>query len=443
MIGALASAVWKIADDMVFGLWFGMKFKSKEYENQWRKRLNRTAGVLMMGLFFWLTSFHANVFTSFFFRLAGMTFYMEICKDGVRSRKFYASVIFTLAYYAHTIVFVTPVLAGVRRGEIPLIAGSLYLNKICVQLLICLAAFILIWIVRNGIDYTKIKNRWEFRYGMCAGLAILEIYMKYTLNEFGKKKDQIVELTIFAMIILMLIMIMLVFVEQYFANEDREEERHRMELLQSYQYESMKERVAAAQDVRCMYHDLKNHLLSISSMAGNGHWVQEYLTDMKRQLEGYETTVDTGNSMLDGIMSIKMKAARLNQIKMSVYLDFSRITFLRDIDICTIFGNAIDNAIEASMKVQDEEKRYIQIKNGVFANNLVIKIANYSEEEVEMDDGLPMTTKEDSRLHGLGLLSVKKTAAEYKGMMTVEQEKDQFVLKILIPMPAGDALKFH
>ena len=434
MIGILAPAIWKIADDLVFGIWFGMKFKTKEFKKGYIKPLNQAAGLLLMGLFFWLTSFHGNVFTSFFFRLAGMTAYMEICKDDVQSRKIYASFIFTLAYYAHTIVFVTPVLAGVRRGEIPLIAGSFYLNKACVQLLICLAAFILIWIVRNGIDYTKIKNRWEFRYGMCAGLAILEIYMKYTLNEFGKREDLIVELTIFAMIILMLIMIMLVFVEQYFANEDGEEERHRMELLQSYQYECMKERVAAVQDVRCMYHDLKNHLLSISSMAGNGHWVQEYLTDMKRQLEGYETVVETGNSMLDGIMSIKMKAARLNHIKMSVYLNFGGITFIKDIDICTIFGNAIDNAIEASIKVKEEEKRYIQIKNGVFANNLVIKIANYSEEEAKMDEGLPMTTKEDSRLHGLGLLSVKKTAAEYKGMMTVEQEKNQFVLKIMIPM---------
>lgn len=435
MMAGLASALWRIADDMVFALWFGMKFGSKRLQRGWKMWLNRSAGLFVMGLCFWLTSYKANVFSSFFWRFWGMFAYMVICKEDETNRKIYESMIFTLAYYAHTIIFVTPVLAGVRRREILLVPGSAYLNGICVQLLICLAAFLLIFIVRNGIDYTKINNRWEFRYGMCFGLAVLEIYMKYTLNEFGKRKNLILEMTIFALIILALIMIMLVFVEQYFVNEDRAEERHRMELLQSYQYENMKERMAAAQDVRCMYHDLKNHLLSISSMTGNDQRVSEYLEDMKKKLEGFEAVVDTGNSMLDGILSEKIKSARLCNIRMNIYVDFSGITFLRDIDICTIFGNAIDNAIEASRKVKDESKRYILIKNGVFANNLVIKIANYCEETVSMENGLPMTTKKNSHLHGLGLLSVKRTADEYKGVITIEQEKNQFVLKIMIPIP--------
>lgn len=434
MMGAVASAVWKAADDVVFAVWFASKLKPREEVKGaawWR---NQIIGIFLLGFCCFLTSVKANVFSSFGWRLIGTMIYLRICKKDSWNKTLYESGIFTLAYYGNTIIFVTPVLAGVRRGEIPIIASSVMLNRIVVQLFMWFVSALLVWAVRNGIDYSRIENRWQFRGGMCAGLSILEIYMKYTLNEFSHRETQIVEMTVFALIIMTLIMVVLIFVEQYFVNEDREAERQRVELLQTYQYENMKERMAASQDVRCMYHDLKNHLISISTIAGDDVKVQHYLADMKARLEGFESGVETGNAMLDGILAEKMKLARLNGITMSIYVDFSKITFIRDMDICTIFGNAIDNAIEASLKTEEKEKRYIQIKSGEFANNLVIKIANYCEDRVSMENGLPVTTKRDTKLHGLGLLSVKKTVAEYKGVIAVEQEGEQFVLKIMIPM---------
>lgn len=434
MIAAIAAVIWRITDDVLFMLWFGMKLKSKEVDSRWKRCLNQAAGILVLGLCSYLTSVRANVFTSFLWRFIGMMAYAVICKEEAWNKKVYASSVFTLAYYAHTIVFVTPVLAGVRRGEILLFSGSLVFNKICVQILIWMAALLFVGIVRNGINFSKINNRWEFREGMCAGLAVLEIYMKYTLNEFSKKENLIVEMTVFALIILSLIMIVLVFVEQYFVNEDREAKRRQMELLQSYQYETMKQRIEADQDVRLLYHDLKNHLLSLNALSADDEKVKEYVANMRKRLEGYETVVETGNDMLNGILTEKMKAAKRYGIRMNVFVNFSKITFLRDMDICTIFGNAVDNAIDASLKVEDKEKRMIQIKSGVFANHLVIRISNYSEEPLTMRDGLPVTTKEDGGQHGLGLLSVKKTAAEYRGVITVEKDQDQFILKIMIPM---------
>lgn len=437
MTGALVDIIWRISDDMIFALWFSMKLKPREIKKKQKWWLVQCLALLLLAIFFWLTSVKANVFTSFAWRITGIFVYLFISKEEDWQKICYAACIFALAYYGFTIIFVTPVLSEVRRGELLLVPRSLILNKIVVQVFMWFVSFLLVGIVRNGIDYKQMNSRWTFRGIMCASLAILEIYMKYTLNAFSHKEIKIYEMTIFAFIIMALIMAVMVFVEQYFVKEDRESRRQQMDLLQSYQYETMKERMAADQDIRCMYHDLKNHLLSIGLIAGKDEKIQSYLTSMKMSLESFETLVRTGNVMLDGIISEKMKIAHINNIRMSVYLDFSNVNFIRDIDICTIFGNILDNALEAVMKVEDADKRYIQIKNGVFANHMVIRISNYCKEKIPLEHGFPATTKEDSRLHGLGLLSVKKTVAEYKGVVAIEQEDSQFILKIMMPLTSN------
>ena len=105
------------------------------------------------------------------------------------------------------------------------------------------------------------------------------------------------------------------------------------------------------------------------------------------------------------------------------------------VDICTIFGNALENAIECEATVQERGRRWIHMLVTEKKGFVYTEISNYCEGEIAMKDGLPVTTKEDRKMHGYGVRSIRYAAAKYGGSITYEQGDEQFAVKILIPKP--------
>jgi len=114
--------------------------------------------------------------------------------------------------------------------------------------------------------------------------------------------------------------------------------------------------------------------------------------------------------------------------------DGTLLNFISVMDLCTIFGNVLDNAIESVEKSQDTNSRLIRA--AVFAQNdfLMIRVENYNEIELTMDDGLPVSTKMDKRFHGYGIKSILLAVEKYEGTMTIHSENQWFTLRILIPL---------
>ncbi|WP_288028270.1 ATP-binding protein, partial [Holdemanella sp.] len=100
--------------------------------------------------------------------------------------------------------------------------------------------------------------------------------------------------------------------------------------------------------------------------------------------------------------------------------------------ISTIFGNGLDNAIEASEKLP-EEQRGILVKAGKIQNFFSILIEN----NCLQDSGNTKcrTTKSDDFLHGFGISNMRKAAEKYGGQLTTKCENGRFILKILLPIP--------
>ena len=110
-------------------------------------------------------------------------------------------------------------------------------------------------------------------------------------------------------------------------------------------------------------------------------------------------------------------------------LDFMHVT-----DICTIFGNALDNAIENTVLIADPEKRLIHVTVSSQKSFVLISFSNYFEGELNLnDDNLPGTTKLDNVNHGYGLKSIKYAAEKYMGTMGIKTQDNWFELKLLIP----------
>ena len=100
-----------------------------------------------------------------------------------------------------------------------------------------------------------------------------------------------------------------------------------------------------------------------------------------------------------------------------------------------MFGNAIDNAIEATLPIKNKEKRTISLNVRKIKNFVTINIENYFEGNIVFDEkNLPITTKSDKNFHGFGLKSIRYIVEKYKGNIEINTTKETFRLSILLPL---------
>ncbi|MCI8482979.1 MAG: sensor histidine kinase [Lachnospiraceae bacterium] len=199
-----------------------------------------------------------------------------------------------------------------------------------------------------------------------------------------------------------------------------------LELKQAYYQERIKEE----ERVRAVYHDMKNHLLVLEGQIQSQE-TAGMIQKLQQEVESYEDYVNTGSTILDIILREKAEIARKKQIDLSVAADLRGVDFMEPLDISTIFGNGLDNAIEASEKLT-EEQRVILAKAGRVQNFFSVLIENNYAEEAK--DRKKRTAKQDDFLHGFGILNMEKAVKKYHGQLVAKGENGKFTLKILIPI---------
>lgn len=203
--------------------------------------------------------------------------------------------------------------------------------------------------------------------------------------------------------------------------------------LQYKQYRDFKEN---SEFISRQYHDLKHQMDAIRTCTEEER--AQYLSEMENMVKMYEAWNVTGNSTLDSILTQKKIYCIQHDIQFSCTADGRLLDFISVRDICSIFGNILDNAIEHVSMFEDIEKR--QIRGEVYQKNsfLLICFENYCEEKIYADGGLPGTTKQDKKLHGYGLKSIQYIVKKYNGTMTLETEDNWFSIKLLIPVKKDD-----
>ena len=109
---------------------------------------------------------------------------------------------------------------------------------------------------------------------------------------------------------------------------------------------------------------------------------------------------------------------------------------MRHVDVYSLFANILDNAIEASEKVNDPSRRTISVTASVSMGMLFIHAENIYEGKVDVDaNGDLHTTKADKAFHGFGLKSIRRVAETYGGESVVHAGEEVFSVDITIPMP--------
>lgn len=189
------------------------------------------------------------------------------------------------------------------------------------------------------------------------------------------------------------------------------------------------DKLKAEETVRRLYHDMKNHLLLLENQ--DSPETRQSAAELRRQIADYENYIHTGNDFLDIIIRDKAKQAQDNQIDFSAAIHFEQGDFLEPIDISTIFGNVLDNALEASLKLPPKE-RLITVKAECVRDMLSIIVENNCLPESESCE---RTSKEDKLLHGFGIRNIRRAVEKYDGQCLIRQGKGCFQVKLLLPLP--------
>lgn len=296
---------------------------------------------------------------------------------------------------------------------------------------------IAIRIVSLIIIYEVLKSfKYKIKANDCAVLSTVFIigfaalmFSVYNVLNLSKIPHILIffSLTIF---ILIFLIVFLYSKNTMFLREQEQKDKMQIAQLQQ-QFAYYQEKLKDEEKVRSVYHDMKNHLLVLQRQI-NSPETAEMVEKLQSQVAMYEDYEHTGNDILDIILKEKSETAREKHIALSVAVDLNGVDFIEPLDISTIFGNGLDNAIEASEKLP-EEQRAILVKAGRVQNFFSVLIENSCLQNREYTK--QRTAKSDDFLHGFGISNMRKAAEKYDGQLTIKCENEKFTLKILIPIP--------
>lgn len=188
-------------------------------------------------------------------------------------------------------------------------------------------------------------------------------------------------------------------------------------------------------ETRAFRHDVKNHLAMTSMMLEEGHVdeAREHIQDMLGKVSALSPQYVSGDEILDIIIS--MKADRMNELKIRFTLDgvVDGGLNIKPMDKCSIFANALDNAIEAASACEDPFVSFDIKRTDKF---FVLKITNSASKKVDIGKLLSSsgyTSKKDKDHHGFGLMNVRRTVEDCNGMLKAESDEGSFTLVIMMP----------
>jgi hypothetical protein len=181
------------------------------------------------------------------------------------------------------------------------------------------------------------------------------------------------------------------------------------------------------------YHDLK-YQISVLKAESTSQDSLAYLNAMENEIKIYEAQNKTGNKILDTILMAKSMYCQNIDVHLNVIAEGAALNFMDPIDISTLFGNILDNAIESVNSIMDKEKRLIHLTVASQKQFLRIRVENCYEGVLKFKNGLPVTTKEDKDNHGYGLKSISNTVKKYGGSVTIDAKNGWFEVRILIPL---------
>lgn len=299
--------------------------------------------------------------------------------------------------------------------------------------------YVAVYALGYALFGTKIKRKTEMRLGelpllvISSVILIIAVFFNAVLTyRIDENTDVVILCMAYGLIMLCCVLALNV----QFQMLDRKEMEYELDILKRLgeqerrHFSVFKENVDYI-NVKC--HDLKHQIRRIVEKE---NLQDSVISEIEDAVMIYDSEVKTENEILDVILTEKRLLCVKNKITFSCIVDGGRLNFMSDADICSFFGNALDNAIEAVCRIEDTENRSIGMTVKASKGFVSVCIRNKCLEDLRFDDETFKTIKKDQTNHGFGLKSIKSVVQRYGGELSLAIEDEIFTLNALFPAPA-------
>mgnify|MGYP002706433079 CR=1 FL=1 len=228
-------------------------------------------------------------------------------------------------------------------------------------------------------------------------------------------------------------LIMYFIVQQMSKDNQTKLEYELMKEKEKYSKESMEIIKRSNEELREFKHDLKNYLLPLQEAMETmpqSEMVKVW-EKINQKIEDVQTLIQTGNSYVDSMINTKITLARSEKVDVKCTI-LSKMEGIDDLEFCTVFGNLMDNAIEAERKVTGKKEIIIFVEEKM--GYLRLEIQNKIEKSVLNENSSLNTTKKDTSSHGIGHKSVKRTMQKVGGALKYYETGDLFCAEAVFPI---------
>lgn len=181
-------------------------------------------------------------------------------------------------------------------------------------------------------------------------------------------------------------------------------------------------------------HDMKNHIIALSGLFVNKEWdkMGSYLKAMEDNVQCGLCGDVTGSKAVDALLYQKQKMAISKNIVWECDVSIPGKCCINEFDLCILFGNILDNAVEACERLNCGEYRFINIQAKIIKKCFLLEARNSTN--LKNKNEIMFTSKENPQEHGVGLLNIKDVVKSYNGVIETVLEKGVFAVSVLIPL---------
>ena len=353
--------------------------------------INEITDTLIVSFTYYITYWFIAYITAFLFRILNKYVLMpSFILD-------YGSAIIALVLVYLLIVSVVPKFMDYKKHEINM-------NQFITLMFFCLVGFISLMLYSNLFSITI---------GAICNVAILMLSMYINmLQEKDDKEKLLLE-----------------------RNQLLEEQDKLIKVKEAEKYQSYQKSKEAEEKMRRINHDLNHHFNYLLACGEDVGKIQEYIKNLKGEVNEVAKYFDTGSSIVDLILQEQYEKAEKLGIKLMVVGGFEEELKVEPAVLSVILGNLLNNAVEGARQTKSEYKNINVTFYQEPKKEFYLEVSNTADiDNLKMKDGVLETTKEDKSLHGIGLKSVRKAVRENKGTMRINTENNMFVVEIHIPI---------
>lgn len=263
----------------------------------------------------------------------------------------------------------------------------------------------------------------------CVVSAVLDQIEKYAKGNSNIVKLMI--LAVSAMLLLNIISYYLLYRINKLNDLNLSSQNLRQE-IEAYQY-SASELHQKYEEFRKIKHDMMNSYAIMHGLLQNGQCreLEEYLTIRSKQIEISGEFIYTGHAYLDSLLNIKFAEIINRKVELSYEIGQAVYKGIEELDLCSILGNLLDNALEAVIEVEaDFRKIHVNIRGD--ENKVLIAVSNSVDSINIRERGALKTSKHDSGSHGIGSKIIGELAEKYGGAFTWRIKDNEFQANVLL-----------